>query len=192
MTEFSDLIEITGPATEPLTISDLSTCDYLKGVDLTLTSEIALFNSYLIPSARQTVEGYLDRKLISQTWDIIFDYALDRVDFPFGQLISVTSVKIISDTDTETTDSSSKYSIQTGDNGALWLRQGYSWTTTLRPYRSFKIRFVCGYANAASVPAAIKTAMMMTIANYYEHRETVGTLEPNVKNILLPYKLWRL
>ena len=162
---------VTGPASEPVTIASLQANEYLKGVDLTDTETAALFTTDIIPSARTAVEEYMNRKLFTQTWNLTLDAPEGHVYFPFGQLQSVSSVKIYNSSNVAVTESSSRYTIKTGDNGQLWVNSGSSWATTPRAYNAFVIQFVCGWASAASIPKDITTAIMTLCAYLYYNRE---------------------
>lgn len=168
---------ITGPVIEPVTIATLTANDYLKDIDLTNAKQIDLFNNTLIPAAREIAEHYLNRALLTQTWEMSFDCQPALIEFPKGELQSVTSVKTLSETAVETTESASLYQVVTGDQGMLFLKSGSTWTTTTRAYDLFRIRFVCGWTAAASVPTSIKAAITMTIAQLYAKREAAEPLD---------------
>jgi uncharacterized phiE125 gp8 family phage protein len=181
---------ITAPASEPVTISDLTGNEFLKSIDLTDPANIAMIES-LIKSSRQLAEEHTGRAIITQTWELIDDCAKCFYEFQKGNLTAVSSVKIVAEDSTETTEVSTKYSISTGDYARLWLREGQSWTESERMYEKIKIRFVCGWANAATVPPAIKHAIMVAVAYFWTNRESVNEagLPPESKRILAPFRL---
>jgi uncharacterized phiE125 gp8 family phage protein len=179
---------ITGPATEPVTRANIAANDYLKDLDFSNEKEVDLFDNYLIPSARMLTEKYMNRAIISQTWELRFDLQPDYIYFPKGNLTSVSTVKTISETGIETTETSSHYTVVTGENGLLFLNPGYSWTSTTRPRSMFHVRFVCGWADADNVPEIIKNAIMQTLVHLYENRES--TVIPGIAKILMDgYKI---
>jgi uncharacterized phiE125 gp8 family phage protein len=148
-------------------------------------------------TARQRAENYTSRAFITQTWDMMFNCSQPRkIDFPLGQLQSVTSVKTIADDGTETTETSSLYSTTIGDRGRLFLKSGNSWTTTTRPYDYFVVRFVCGYGDAKTdVTAAapgIKTGILQMIAGLYYNRDITVNDVPAAASTLNPYVMYNL
>lgn len=177
---------IPGPVIEPVTIADLNASDFLKDIDFSDPKEIELFDNVLIPTARELVEHELDRALLTQTWEMSFDGMPSVIEFPKGELQSVTSVKVISESGVESIQSASLYQVVTGDRGKLFLKSGSVWTTTTRAYDLLRVRFVCGWTAAANIPKAIKTAIMMTIAQLYANRE--ATDPPEIAKILLGVK----
>jgi len=162
---------VTGPTSEPVTIASLQANEYLKGVDLTDTETAAFFTTDIIPSARQIAEEYMNRKLFTQTWNLTLDAPEGHVFFPFGQLQSISSVKIYNSSNVAVTESSSRYAIKTGDDGQLWINSGSSWATTPRSYNAFVIQFVCGWASVASIPRDIINGIMSLCAFLYYNRE---------------------
>lgn len=183
----------TAPSTEPVTISDLQANEFLKSLDLTDAVNIALINAF-ITTARQLAEKYLNRAIISQTWKASFDCFPCVVDFRLGNLVSVSSVKTVNEDSTETTQAAGSYSYTVGDGARLWLRDNYSWNTTTRALDVLRIAFLCGWANAAAVPQAIRTAIMITVAYLWTNRESINEsgLPPEARNILHPYKIMEL
>jgi uncharacterized phiE125 gp8 family phage protein len=145
-------------------------------------------------TARQMAENYTSRAFITQTWDMMFDCSQpQRIDFPLGQLQSVTSVKTIADDETETTETSSLYTVTIGDRGRLFLKSGNSWTTTTRPYDYFVVRFVAGYGDTGtSVPEGIKTGILEMIAGLYYNRDITVTDVPAAMGALNPYVMYNL
>lgn len=159
------------------------------------------FLDSLIAVARVHTEGpLLNRKLITQTWDIYFDAfpGVNEIQLPFGSLQSVTSIKYTDVDDVENTFSSDNYYVDTVSiMGRVVLKSGISWpSTTLRPMNPVVIRIVCGYGDAGSdVPIPIRQAMLIKIADMYENREEslVGTIYkilPAADNLVAPYRLW--
>ncbi len=180
---------ITAPATEPVTRAIITANDYLKDLDFSNAKEVDLFDNYLIPAARMMAEKYMNRAIISQTWELRFDYQPGEFAFPKGNLTSVTSVKTIAEDGTETTESTDNYTVITGDHGRLFLNPSYTWTSTTRPYNLFHVRFVCGWADENAVPEIIQNAIMQTIVQLYENRES--TELPAIAKILMDgYRLY--
>jgi uncharacterized phiE125 gp8 family phage protein len=178
---------ITAPLVEPVTRADLVSTDFLRGVDFDLASNQALFDNYLIPHARGLAEQWLDRKIISQTWELSLDNQPENVLFPFGMLSAVSYVKTMAEDDSATVESNYTYTL--GDNARLWLRWGKIWTTTTRPYDVLRIGFICGWANAAAVPAAIKQGILIAVSFFHENRQSVNELPDQAKYAMSGYRI---
>jgi uncharacterized phiE125 gp8 family phage protein len=145
----------------------------------------------MIPTARQLVEAYTKRALILQTWEFSYDYLPAKVCFPKGILSSVTSVNVIAADGTETLQSASTYTVVAGDNGFMFLNSGSTWTNTDRQYDVFRVRFVVGWDDAASVPVALKKAMLIQLAQSDADREGEFDLSPAAKEAAATWKIWK-
>jgi len=156
--------------------------------------------SALITAARQHVEDFTRRALITQTWKMFFDDWPDGnyIELPLGKLQSVDSVKY-KDSDEDETEFTSTYYLVDTDSilGRVVLGYGESWpSTTLSPKNPIYVQFTCGYGNAASdVPQAIRTAIKMLAAHLYENREitvvgqAIDEVPFAVEHLLWPYRL---
>ena len=75
------------------------------------------------------------------------------------------------------------------------LRTGETFPTALRVANAIEITYVAGYASAAAVPEAIKTAIKQYVAYLYEHRgdmyEAKGSVPASLGRILQPYILFK-
>jgi uncharacterized phiE125 gp8 family phage protein len=130
----------------------------------------------LITTARLDVENDTSRKLITQTIDYyIQDWPSgDRIKLPFGNLQSVTSVSYTDSSLSVTTlTEGTDYTVEfNGDQcGFVVLPYQGSWpSATLNPSNPIKIRYVCGYGLASSVPATFKQAIKRRAINLYMNR----------------------
>lgn len=184
----------TEPAVEIIADSDEIKNWLKQNAAITADDDLVL---ELESTARKMAETYTSRAFITQTWDLIFDCSQPRlIDFPLGQLQSVTSVKTIADDETETPETSSLYSVTLGDRGRLFLKSGNTWTTTTRQYDYFVVRFVCGYGNAGSdvntAAPGIKTGILEMIAGLYYNRDIIVTDVPAAMGALNPYVMYNL
>jgi uncharacterized phiE125 gp8 family phage protein len=184
---------ITAPQEEPISLAVAR--EHLKSDS---TAEDALILGW-IAAARQTVENYLNRALITQTWELSFDAFphCSEIEIPLGRLQSVTSVKYLDASAAEQTFASAGYHADTrSEPGRIVLDRAYAWPATVERPNAVIIRFVCGYGLAAAVPQAIKAAMQLMINDFDQHRGEVivgGTVQeiPNgAKALLMPYKFW--
>lgn len=158
---------ITGPASEPVELED---CKNWIKVENDETYDDDLINS-LIVMARDYCERYTKRALFTQTWEIVSSYDLNPVNFPLGQLQSITSVKVVNEDGTESTQSTDLYhTTLDNDNGRLWLKNGSIWSTTTRDYDNFIVRFICGWDDVDNIPEIYKTGIKKLVAYMYENR----------------------
>jgi uncharacterized phiE125 gp8 family phage protein len=151
----------------------------------------------LITAARQFVEERTGRQLITATWKETryrfpeCEWTLDRPD-----LIGVSSLtyKLASD-GTVTTLASTDYTVSTnGHRGVVVPAFGTSWPGARYEIDAVALTYTSGFgATAASVPQAIKQAMLLLIGSWYENREAVmvGTISKEVEfaveALLAPY-----
>lgn len=129
----------------------------------------------LIQAAREYAEGYLNRALVTQTWELVLDDwpNEDYVELPLPPLQSVTDIKYKDIAGTESTWAATNYIVDTDSFlGRVVLADGCSWpTTTLYPAGGIRIKFVAGYGLAADVPQTTKHALLMLIGHWYKNRE---------------------
>ncbi len=130
----------------------------------------------LIISARRIIERILNRRLITQMWELALDDfpASEAIRIPYPPLQSISSVTYYDTDETSATFSSSKYHVDTySEPGRIMLAYGEVWpSTTLRTVNGVVVRFVCGYGGAASdVPDEYKQAIKMLCGELYERRE---------------------
>lgn len=160
----------TAPTVEPVTAEEL--VEYLRtpsgAEDLrTLTR--------LQKTAREWVEKITQRSILSQQWEMVFDGLPCGIEIELrrGPVISVQTVKTYSTGDVETVLDSSLYTTDVAGS-RIWLKEGASWPTDLRPYRSLVIAYTAGYGTlAAHVPEEIRQAIMMLVGHIYENREAM-------------------
>lgn len=188
---------ITAPTTEPVTLAEAKL--HLR-VDI--ADEDSLI-SMLISAARKNCEHILGRSLMPQTWEkILNDFPLnDGIELLNPSIISVTSIKYIDAlTANEATLASNQYVLDK-DSEPGWVKPatGIVWPATLPVANAVRVRYVAGYADAASVPQDIKAWLLLSIATLYAQREVVvtGTIVQDIPRqfydgLLDGYRIWRL
>lgn len=127
-------------------------------------------------------QGVLGRALLPQTWAQEYDGFSGDLVLPFGPILSVTSVAYDSET-------FSDYRLLVDGRGPfLRVNDGESWPSSDGPVT---VTFQAGYADAASVPSPIKSAILLHIGTLYEYRETLAEkVSPSMayEALLAPYK----
>jgi len=203
---------LTVPAAEPISTAEAKL--YLRVSGAAEDSLIAL----MIKAARQQVEEYIQRSLITQTWDLFLDSFPSQVDglwwdgvvqgsrrelfgdaidveIPRPPLISIVHVKTFAPDDTASTFAATNYTVDTvKDPGRIVLKIGSVWPSDLRSGNAVNIQFTAGYGTTgATVPSTLIMAMNQILGNLYEHRgdETVD-MPDNVKRLLNPYQVYHI
>ena len=163
---------ITAPTVEPVTLTEVKA--HLR-VDS--TDDDTLITS-LIQAAREYAEGYQNRALITQTWEMVLDNWPNGgyIEIPLPPLQSITDIKYKDADGAETTWAATNYIVDPDSYlGRVILADGGSWPTNeLYPAAGIRVKFVAGYGLAASVPQTIKQAMLLLIGHWYESREGVS------------------
>lgn len=184
---------ITKPEVEPLTLGEVKT--HVNE----LTSDFDGYLSSLIFVARKHVEDYLNRALITQTWDYYQTGFSDVIWLPKGKLQSVTTIKYI-DTDGALqilAGSPIEYSVDTyADPGKVERAYGQAWPGVRPVSNSVVVRFIAGYGDSGEdVEEPIRQAMLILIGHWFQHRELtdVGNLLAEVplstEALLFPYMI---
>ena len=124
----------------------------------------------------------------------------DSISLPYSPVSSVTGVYWKGTTGAETTLTvTTDYIADTdSDPGRIVLPYNGTWpSSSLYPVNPVRVRYVCGYgAAASSVPTPLKQAVLLTVGDLYEHRESfvIGKeahpLPIAAKWLCAPYKLW--
>ena len=129
----------------------------------------------LIQAAREYAEGYQNRALCTQTWELVLDSwpSESYIEIPLPPLQSVTSIKYKDTAGVESTWADTNYIVDIDSFlGRLVWGYGVTWpTVTLYPAGGIRIRFVAGYGLAAAVPGMTKAAILLLIGHLYENRE---------------------
>lgn len=182
---------ISAPATEPVSTADAQTHLRITGEDS--------YISGLVKAARQQVETYLNRALITQTWDIYFDQWQHTLRLPYSPVASVTHVKYYDLEGSEQTLASNLYYfINSAEPAEIVKKYNVSYPDLEygRP-GAIVVRQVCGYgATGASVPQPIIHAIKLLVTDMYEQRSNyiVGTNAQRIPGYLIsllhPYRLY--
>jgi uncharacterized phiE125 gp8 family phage protein len=186
---------ITPPAAEPIDVAEVQTHLRVSGQ----TAEI----TRLIKAARGVVERYLNRALITQTWDAYYrNWCELKLPYPPLELGTVQTptppVVYYRDLDgNEQTLSSSLYHLTKDEPAEIVRKYDTTWPELQYGHpQPVRIRVVVGYGAAGSaVPEEIKHAMKLIITDLYENRGTVvlGNVAkiPNyITDLIHSYKIY--
>jgi uncharacterized phiE125 gp8 family phage protein len=162
---------VTAPALDPLTIVEARAQCKIDD-----SEEDGLLAGYLL-AARNYVETHTRRALITQTWDQTVDALCTEIVLKKPPVQSVTSVKYIDAAGVEQTLAPDQYRLVRRETGESVIVPAYgvSWPTPRDIEGAVTVRFVAGYGDAAGdVPEAIRLAMKLMVAHWYENREASG------------------
>jgi uncharacterized phiE125 gp8 family phage protein len=186
---------VAPPTSEPLQLSDVKS--YLR-VDF--DDDDALIAA-LITAAREYVESYTCRALMTQTYRMTLDaFPDDNGPIyipapPLQQVTSVTYVDVNGVTQTMTKDVNF-FLDSDSEPARICIMPGTTWPTTKVRANVVTINFVAGYQDAGQVPNSIVLAMRLLVSHWYENRDIMvdGRLSetPFAVNALLdPFRVWR-
>jgi uncharacterized phiE125 gp8 family phage protein len=164
---------ITAPTVEPVSVA---TARLFLRVD---GSDDDTVITLLTKAAREKGEELARRAFISQTWEMIIDcWPHDlRLKVYRPPLISVSFVKYLDSSNVEHTFTD--YVVDTRNEPGVIIFNTLPGEALLKS-GAITVRFVAGYGAAeTNVPDRIKTAILLLVAHWYEHRETI-----NIGNIV--------
>ncbi len=180
----SALVMSVEPAEEPITLEEAKA--HLR-VDIEDDDQLIL---NLITAARQKAESILKRALITQTLIYYPDDFPDEdyIELPMPPLQSVTSIIYTDYAGTATTMTvTTDYVVDIKkEPGRVVLAYGQVWpSTTLTVTSPIAITFIAGFGTPEDVPMAVKAAILIITADYYENRESyvIGQTPTHMKTV---------
>ncbi len=195
------LVLVTAPTAEPVSLDEAK--NHLR---LTSNAEDLLLTAF-IKAARQHVDGrdgWLNRALITQTWDLVLDCFPASSDcpilVPLPPLQSITSITYLDSNGASQTWAAIDYTVDAkSEPGRILPAYGKSYPSTRAVMNAVTVRFVAGYGGTVAVPDPLKLAIGALVAHFYEHREPIiltggiGSPVPlpmHVEALLMPYRIW--
>ena len=168
----------TGPAVEPVTLSEAKA--HLR-VD---TSDDDTYITGLVRAAREWVEEYLDRTLVNTQWVMRFDKfppdGTHDIELPRPPIVASGTATAVTltftyENGTTATYGTSSYRVDRASTpGAVKTLYGQTWPPHLQDDNAISVTWWAGYgASGTDVPAAIRHAMLMLVAFWYDNRSTV-------------------
>ncbi|WP_425401256.1 head-tail connector protein [Algiphilus sp.] len=182
------LTRVQAPQEEPLTVADAKAQAIVQ-----VSTDDSLIEAY-IQTAREHVEAFVKRSLVTQTWRLTLDCWSWMIYLPQPPVQSVSSIKYLDDQGVQQTLDPAHYRVDvSGDPARITPAYGYTWPSVQPVISPIEIEYVAGYGDAADVPQAFKHAMRLHIAAMYEFREdfVAGTiitqLPEGAKSFLWPH-----
>lgn len=187
---------VTPPADEPVALADVRA--FLRiGVE----DEDALI-ARLAKGARERVEEITGRALMPQGWRMAADWAEGQVAggwrgfaLPRPPFLSLTEVRVVGADETSVALAVEDIRIRS-DAGLVQLPLSHAAYGGARVWRPVEIVWQAGYADADTVPEALKTAILMLTAQAWERRDGVGAplgaMPAAVAALVAPFRVMRL
>jgi len=144
----------------------------------------------VIKAATANVQEYLNRQLVTATWDYFLDRFNDPIQLPLAPLQSVTSVSYVDNDGATQTLSTDVYTVDANrEPGMVYRSWNQNWPSIRTIRNAVTIRFVAGYGAASTVPDEIKAAIKMSVVDIYENRGKTSELR-NADNMTWQRLLW--
>lgn len=160
---------ITPPSTYPVTLAEAK-----LHCRVDIADDDALITAF-ITAATETAEQKTGRAIMAQTWELTLDAFPDALELTRVPVQSITSVKYYDTAGVQQTMSNTLYALDaTDDFGFAHISPVYAgaWPETRDQTNAVAVRYVAGYADAASVPEGIKQWIKLMVSTMYENRET--------------------
>lgn len=188
------LVLVTPPASEPLTVAEAK-------------AHLRVFHSGdddviedMITTAREAVETYLGRALITQTWALKDDDFEASYRLPKAPLASVASITYVDSNGTTQTLAADQYVVLASgvdracEPGRIVPAYNVVWPAVRGEPDDVVVQFVAGYGAASAVPQTFKSAMKVLLEDLYEERGSyvtgtiVAALPTAWERTLAPYR----
>lgn len=186
------LVQTVAPSIEPVLWTDI------KGAPETWSRDPGdggqSLVETLIVAAREKVETWTNRQLITATWALTLDKFPDWMLWLPGPapFLTVSSITYTDGDGTTQTLSASNYRFHAA-TGRIEPSYGNTWPSTRDQVAAVTVTTTNGYGTAAtSVPGGIKLAIMATVLDWLENRALRFELPPGVKEMLREYQFGRI
>ena len=177
---YRSLKRIAAPAAEPVTLAEAKAhCRVDSSADDTLITN-------LITTARELVEDYIDRALVTQRLVMKLDQFGAEIELPRPPMATagtVTAVVVTYTLENQSTAvlSTSEYRVdRDATPGVLRTNYNGSWPSHLLDYNSVTVTWWGGRdGTAASVPQRFKSAVLWLVGMWYERRMAADAVNLN-------------
>lgn len=171
MKRYRSLKRLTAPAAEPITLAEAK-----AHCRVDHSTDDSLIQGY-ITAAREWVEDYIDRSLVTQRLFMTLDAFPHEIELPrppmvaSGTATAVTVTYVTGEAGGTATLSTSSYRVDRDSTpGAIRTTYAGSWPSHLVDKNSVTVTWWAGYGEPASVPQRVKNAMLMCVHELYEKR----------------------
>jgi uncharacterized phiE125 gp8 family phage protein len=175
---------VTAPTTEIISLATAKGHLRVDGSD-----EDSLITDQ-VTAARERIEEFLGRQLITATWRLYLDEwpTGGTIRLPKPTLQTVTSIKYLDSDGVEQTVASTVYDVDIYSVPArIRPAWGQDWPVVRETTNSIKVLYVSGYGDAATdIPTPIIKAAKLLIGHLFENREEVVLLDRGSEPFILP------
>jgi uncharacterized phiE125 gp8 family phage protein len=175
---------VTFPSEEPVSLHEVR-------AHLRLESGEDEYLADLIAIARRHCEAFQARAYITQTWDLYLNsFSCGCIAVPLPPMQEIVFIKYRDRAGIfQTLDLSEYVGDAFSEPGLICPAYGKSWPMTYSEINSVQIRFRAGYGTAADVPQEVKHAILLKVADLYEHRGGDEGIDKNI-NEAIESLLW--
>ena len=153
---------VTAPLLLPITLAEVKKHCEVPADDTAHDTQLTT----LMSVARDQFEADCDLALLATVYSVNLDSWPVVIDLPIRPLATVNWVKYYDDAGTQQTLATSVYSVNSAQR-RIELAYNQTWPSVQSRWDAIEIRFTCGYADAASVPASAKHALLLLIGYYF-------------------------
>lgn len=159
---------VVQPSEEPVSLAEAK---YHCRVEESDAQEDA-FIAALITAAREQAEHETGRALCTQTRELVLDAFPEAFILRGAPIQSLVSLKFIDPAGVEQTlDPADTLLDKDMEPGYLTPAYGKGWPGAREVPNAVRVRYVCGYGDAAVVPKSIKHWMLLAIGAWHAQRE---------------------
>jgi uncharacterized phiE125 gp8 family phage protein len=184
MRRYRSLKRTTGPVVEPVSLADAK-----AHCRVDASADDALIQGY-ITTAREWVEDYIDRALVTQQLVMKLDAFPAEIELPrppmiaSGTATAVTITYVTGEAGGTSTLAASEYRIDRDSTpGAIRTLYAGSWPSHLIDQNSVTVSWWAGYGDPTTVPQLVKSAILMCVHELYEKRGD-GAMPDAAKRLL--------
>lgn len=189
MNRYRSLKRLTAPAVEPVSLAEAK-----AHVRVDHATDDALIAGY-ITTAREWVEDYIDRSLVTQQLTMKLDFFPAEIELPrppmiaSGTATAVVVTYVTGEAGGTATLASTSYRVDRDSTpGVIRTTYAGSWPSHLVDKNSVTVTWWAGYGDASNVPQRVKNAMLMCVHELYEKRG--GAMMPEAAMRLLDTVSW--
>lgn len=184
MKRYRSLKRTVAPVVEPVSLADAK-----AHCRVDTSADDALIQGY-ITTAREWVEDYIDRALVTQQLVMKLDSFPAEIELPRPPMIAggtataVTITYVTGEAGGTATLSTTQYRVDRDSTpGVIRTLYGGSWPSHLIDRNSVTVSWWAGYGRSEDVPQRAKSAMLMCVHELYEKRGD-GAMPDAAKRLL--------
>ncbi len=123
-----------------------------------------------IAAATEYVETAADTSLMKREYSYFLECFPSTIPLRLGPILNIVSIEYYDSDNAKQTLSTAAYTFNQVTQEVETV-SGESWPATYSRWDSVTVKYDAGYTNKAAVPFAAKAAILLLVADMYEHRE---------------------